>query len=360
MKEEPLSPTSPMMTTALFGHEEAERTFLKAWEEGTLHHAWMITGPRGIGKATLAWRIARFVLASTQEEQESRTNSLLGDGFAPDSLALSEGHPIFQALRAGSITDLVHLMPDVEAEKQTITVEQVRDVSTHLTYTTAAGGWRIILVDSLDDMNSNAANALLKWLEEPPARTLWLLVCHAPAAILPTLRSRCRALALHTPNAMALESAATSLGIHTASEEGQWAMRLCHGSPGRAFSLYQNKSYKEISSIIQSLQKDNNSKILDKWIAYYTAKEYPERWEHVLLFIAYWWHLALCLHTGSALPPDISAQEKAWITALTERYTPAELYAQKQQAQELMHQASSLHMDRTATLRALHHLLKTT
>jgi DNA polymerase-3 subunit delta' len=169
----------------LVGQEAAEAAFLSAWRSGRVPHAWLISGPRGVGKATFAFRVARFVLA----------------GGSGESLALAADHPTARRVAVGSHGDLMVLQPgmihpDTKRETQEIVIGHVRATVDFLTRTSAEGGWRVAIVDSAETMNRNAANALLKILEEPPAQCLLLLTSSVPGALLPTIRSRCRQLKL--------------------------------------------------------------------------------------------------------------------------------------------------------------------
>ncbi|MFN3077037.1 MAG: DNA polymerase III subunit delta' [Alphaproteobacteria bacterium] len=177
----------------LVGHEAAERRLLEEWTTGRLAHAWLIGGPRGIGKATLAYRFARFVLAGGGSSDAGLFGSSL------DTLALSPDHPVFRRVASGGHADFLSVERGWADEKRSkrrkeIVVEDVREIGAFLSLTPAEGGWRVVLIDAADEMNRNAANALLKILEEPPRRSLLLLVCHNPGSLLPTIRSRCRFL----------------------------------------------------------------------------------------------------------------------------------------------------------------------
>jgi DNA polymerase III subunit delta' len=182
----------PRETLALAGHAEAERSMLDAWSGGRLHHAWLIAGPSGIGKATLAYRFARFLLANG----DAPDNAM----FPPADLALAADHALTTRVARLSHPDLTVIRrsatKDGKSIRAEITVEDVRDGLGVLGMTAGGGGYRIVIVDAADDMNRNAANALLKQLEEPPPRTVFLLVTHQPATLLPTIRSRCRFLRL--------------------------------------------------------------------------------------------------------------------------------------------------------------------
>jgi DNA polymerase III subunit delta' len=182
-------PPLPRETTVLFGHSAAEREFLAVYRSGRVPHAWLITGEGGIGKATLAYRIGRFVLSYPDPSRAP-----------PDSLALDAAHRTVRRVAVNAHPDLLVLertQGDSGKMRTVITVDQVRRLMTFFGSTAGEGGWRICIVDSADELKyPEGCNALLKMLEEPPLRSLFLLVSHAPGRLLPTIRSRCRRLAL--------------------------------------------------------------------------------------------------------------------------------------------------------------------
>ena len=186
----------PAETRRLLGQTAAERAFLDAFSGGRLHHAWMLIGPKGVGKATLAWKIARFLLATPDAEEDG----LFGAPPPPETLDIGEDHPVTRRSRAGAEPGLFVLKrgPNDKGDRiaAEIRVDQVRKLKSFFALSSADGGRRVVIVDAADEMNVNAANALLKLLEEPPVRTVMLLVCHQPSRLLPTIRSRCRELRL--------------------------------------------------------------------------------------------------------------------------------------------------------------------
>lgn len=219
----------PRERYALFGHGDAEAEFARAWQSGRLHHAWMITGPRGVGKATLAWRAARRVLGAA---------SMLEDG----PLGSSPRDPVCKQIEAGACPDLLLLRRPWDDKRKRwraeITVEEARRAPHFFEKSSGAkGGWRVCIVDSADEMNTNAANALLKTLEEPPQRGVLFLIAHAPGRLPATIRSRCRRLDLRPP---AAEETAAWLTQNSGagSETAIAAARLAGGAPGRALALH--------------------------------------------------------------------------------------------------------------------------
>ncbi|MDQ1848250.1 DNA polymerase III subunit delta' [Gemmobacter fulvus] len=223
----------PRETAQLIGHEAAQADFLHSFNAGRLHHGWLITGPRGVGKATLAWRLARFLLATPEND---------GGMFAPPppaTLDVPADHPVTRRLAALSDPRAYLLRRGLnETEKapaQDILVKEVRKLKEFFTMAAADGGRRVAIVDSADELNTNAANALLKLLEEPPAGVTFFLISHQPFRLLPTIRSRCRELRLTAlparPMAEALAQAWAVIDTPEAMAE------LAGGSVGEAMRI---------------------------------------------------------------------------------------------------------------------------
>ncbi len=223
----------PRETAALFGHVDAEQALLASYKSGRVPHAWLIGGPPGIGKATLAYRFARFVLAypdpSAAEVQKAT------------SLAIDPEHPVARRIAAQAQGDLLVLERVInEQTGKLYTVIRVEDVRRSVSFfgsTAGEGGWRIAIVDSVDDLQREGANALLKVLEEPPARALLLLVSSAPGRVLPTIRSRCRRLLLRPLDEADVARAAAAAVGRAVDEETMNAAHAADGSVARALAL---------------------------------------------------------------------------------------------------------------------------
>jgi DNA polymerase-3 subunit delta' len=213
----------------LFGHDEAVAAFRDGVDSGRLHHAWLIAGPEGVGKALFAEKAALRLLADAA-----------GPKTGGPSLDVPDGHPIARLVEAGSHPDLMRLERLTKDNgvdlARSISVDQVRSLQRLFSSTTALSPWRAVIIDSIDDLERSAANALLKNLEEPPPSSVFLLVSHAPERLLPTIRSRCRILRLSPLDDDAMTSAleaalpgADAREIAALAEAGQ-------GSPGRALA----------------------------------------------------------------------------------------------------------------------------
>jgi len=221
----------PRETAVLFGHAEAERTLLEAYQSTRMPHAWLIGGGPGIGKATLAYRLARFVLAHPDPQA--------ADVQGATSLAVEPDYPVARRIAVQAQGDLLVLERVInEQTGKLYTVIRVDDVRRSVSFfgsTAGEGGWRIAIVDAVDELQREGANALLKVLEEPPERTLLLLISHSPGRELPTLRSRCRRLLLRplaSDDVARAVQAAT--GRDAADPEVMQAVDASDGSVGRA------------------------------------------------------------------------------------------------------------------------------
>jgi DNA polymerase-3 subunit delta' len=248
------TPRHPRRRSVLFGHEQAENRLLQAYRSGRLHHAWLIAGPRGIGKATLAYRFARFLLHTSAALPQKDAASLHVD---PD-------HPVARRTAAGSHADLFvverRFDPRTGRLKTETGVDIARMASDFFSRSAGEGGWRVCIVDTADDLNLESANALLKSLEEPPSRSIFLLVANRPGMLLRTIRSRCIDLHLEPLSEQHVAEAVSGvLGAEAPlPADITIAARLSGGSPGRALELLgsgRTRIFSEFRSLVSGLPR---------------------------------------------------------------------------------------------------------
>ncbi|MFO1154278.1 MAG: DNA polymerase III subunit delta' [Rhodospirillales bacterium] len=232
-------PPPPRANCYLSGHEEAERLLLALARADRLPHGWLISGPAGIGKATLAYRFARWLLS-----WGSLVDGLLPAGAGAggwDGLHVDPAHPVFRRIASGGHADLLTIERAFDEArgrlKSEIPVDDIRRIPAFFAGTPAEGAWRVVVVDGADQMNRNAANALLKCLEEPPPRSLLLLVADRPGVLPATVRSRCRRLPLRPLPRATVEALLGRYTPDLATEAAGRIAALNDGSIGRALAF---------------------------------------------------------------------------------------------------------------------------
>jgi DNA polymerase-3 subunit delta' len=228
----------PRAARTLIGHESAAQTLQAAHASGRLPHGWLISGPRGIGKATLAYRFARYLLS---DDQPSPAPGLFADAPDQTGLEVDMSGPVSRQIAAGSHPDLLVIErrfdPRRKRWREEIVVDDVREMGSFLALTPSMGGWRVVIVDAADEMNRNAANAILKLLEEPPSRTVMILVSHFPGRLLPTIRSRCRHMALNPLSDLQVRSLLATARPDLDAAEQAALVTLGNGSIGQAITM---------------------------------------------------------------------------------------------------------------------------
>lgn len=246
-------PPHPRDAFALEGAEAQERAFLDALERGRLHHAWLLTGPEGVGKATFAFRAARRLLGATPDPNHGLLGARMTD-------------PVVRQIAVRSHPDLMVLERFTEDGKprKVIPVDEARQLGAFFSQTPATAPYRVAIIDAADDLNVNAANAILKTLEEPPPRGVLLLVSHAPGKLLPTIRSRCRRLAFTAPD----EQVTTDFLESRTGMSHDHASRLAKmagGAPGLALRLAAAKALEaddEAHDILRNLPRLDEGALL--------------------------------------------------------------------------------------------------
>ena len=323
----------PRDTAVLIGQDAAEAAFLEAFNTGKLHHAWLLSGPQGVGKATLAWRIARFLLATPDPDD--------GGMFAPEparSLDIDLDHPIARRIASGGEAGLKSvtrsLNPDTKRLRQQIVVDDIRALNGFFQMSSADDGRRVGIIDAADDMNVNAANALLKMLEEPPARATLLLLSHQPSGLLPTIRSRCRTLRLGTLSPDQMAQALAQSGVETSADADALA-GLSGGSVGAALRLSLldgPKMYSELLGLMDSLPMMDRTRALK--LAEAAAARGAEEKRNLLfvlldLFLA---RLARTGATGAPPEPRVSPKEPSLLKRLSPTPAQGRVWADLQQS----------------------------
>jgi len=213
----------------IIGQDRAVDQFASTWATRKLHHAWLLAGSKGVGKASLAHAAARRVLAEAA-----------GPPFELPGIDTNDDHPVVKLVEAGSHPDmrsLRRLINDKGNLNRNIKVEQVRELGEFLSLSAALSPWRVVVIDAMDDLEASGANALLKMLEEPPSNTLFFLVSHAPGRLLPTIRSRCRRLDFENLDDDAMTSILEMHAAELSAPERRRIIAMSSGSAGRALAF---------------------------------------------------------------------------------------------------------------------------
>ncbi|MFL4471611.1 DNA polymerase III subunit delta' [Tateyamaria armeniaca] len=327
----------PRETPHLIGQDAAQSAFLDAFNAGRLHHAWLITGPRGVGKATLAWRIARFLLATPDPDPDDMFGAPV-----PDTLDIAPDHPIARRIEAGAEPGLksVHRTENEKTKRMRdqIVVDDIRDMASFFQLSATDGGRRVVIIDAADDMNVNAANALLKMLEEPPARTTLLLICHQPSRLLPTIRSRCRTLRLGVLDGDQMAQAMAQAGVDPGADSAALA-ELSAGSVGEALRLALLDGLKLYTDLIALMGTMPN---LDRARALALADSAGARGADAKLDLLYTLidiALSRLSRTGAGHPPSVEAANGEAATFARLAAQPATARAWAETAQTALERA---------------------
>jgi DNA polymerase-3 subunit delta' len=321
----------PRETARLIGHDTAETAFLDAFNADRLHHGWLVTGQRGVGKATLAWRMARFLLATPDDD---------GGMFAappPTTLDIAADNLVARRIAAGSEGRLFHLRRGPNATgsalSDDIRVDEVRKMKSFFTLTAADGGRRVAIVDSADDLGTAGANALLKLLEEPPDRVTLMLISHQPHRLLPTIRSRCRVLALGPLSPEDMSRALTQAGGVVEGGQAAALAELAGGSVGEAFRLSNHDGlalYERLVKLFATLPQMDRSRMI-ALADLVAGKANDARFDLVLTLIDRF--LARLAYRGAAglSLPDAAPGEAALLARLAPDLDAGRLWADQAQ-----------------------------
>ena len=304
----------PSKNTALLGHEKVEQLLLQNITAGRLPHAIILSGPQGIGKTTLAFRLARYLLSGKAEEEGG---GLFGDAPPADSLYVSAEEPITHRIAAGGHMDLLVLAPPEDDDKKktatrSIPVSEVRKVTPFLSKTAGEGGWRVVIIDGAEYMNRNGQNALLKILEEPPEKTVLVLTTAEPGKLLPTIHSRCRMVPIAALSDDHVKTLLSKALPELSEEDKDKITTISGGRIGYALSLYELGGvdiYGKVLSLFAEMTDADRHKLADEMAA--NQKQY-----HVFMEILIWFLARMAkeaLHkTSDDIGPLTKYSPKTW------------------------------------------------
>lgn len=336
--------TDPRANHRCIGHEAQERILLESWQRGVMPHSMLFCGAKGIGKATFAYRLVRFILSGGQGEASM---------FGPTDLAVDADSAVVRRIENGAHGDFMVVTPDDSTATPTIKVDAVRKIQHFLSLTPSENPWRVVLIDSVDEMNPNAANALLKILEEPPSYCIIILICHSAGNLLPTLRSRCRRFDFSAPTYPQFEKILSANAMNLDEEQSHALFALSHGSAGNAISLHHHHAfdlYRTILGLLENYPTLNHAAIGQCAQKIAGAKSHAQWevwkmvWEHVLIRLA--------LYQAGCLEPS-TYQEQQVFQVLSSQFSPQQLQTLLAKSQELHHRSETLHLDRKQAIQIL-------
>jgi DNA polymerase-3 subunit delta' len=340
---------TPRNNTELVGHERAENLLLADFNAGRLPHAIILSGAPGIGKATLAYRLARFLLAQTEQAA-----GLFGEPEKPGSLHIAPENPTARRVASGGHADLIVVEREFDEKKgklkQDISAESVRKITPFLRKTAAEGGWRVVVVDGADYLNRTSQNALLKILEEPPPKTALLLVTSQAGAFLPTIRSRCRSITLGSLSDPVVTVLLDKFAPGLDGAERAALVRLGEGSIGRALQFHADKGvalYKDLLAVVSPLPALDVVKAHDLADKYARAEKSFEAARDILTG----WCLKLARAEARNAPlTDVLPGDAAVFAKIAQAYPPRHFMTAWERMSQLFTQAETAILDRRQTL----------
>ena len=269
----------PRNNTFLLGQEKAEQALLEAWKNNSMHNSWLLCGQEGIGKATLAYRFARFLLSADENNKDKYTSLEVGENNPAYKLIAKNAHPNLKVIERDFIeTDKKKVLKAIKEgealsenelkglkKSAVIRIDDVRTINDFLSKKSADNNWRIVIIDSIDDMNASSANAVLKILEEPPAKSILLLISHNPGRLLPTIKSRCAKLLLSPLAGNVIASLLRRYRPELSEKEIAGLQEICSGSIGKALIYSDNKAlqyYDNLCKLVYAKEKFKLSDLL--------------------------------------------------------------------------------------------------
>jgi DNA polymerase-3 subunit delta' len=246
----------PRENPELFGHGHIEQTLLGLYNNGTLPHALIFAGPMGVGKSTMAFRFARFLLA--QGSGDAGQDSLFGNvPAAPTNMSVPADDSVFRRVASGGHPDLRTIERPIDEKKGTrkgvVDIDSIRTITPFLHMSASEGGWRVVIVDEADMMNRQSQNAILKILEEPPPKAMLILICNRLGAMIPTIRSRCRTFNFAPLDDLTLTTLLKRAAPQATASEIELLSLLSDGSMGHALTLQEEGGANTLNTILNFL-----------------------------------------------------------------------------------------------------------
>lgn len=352
----------PRENAELFGHEDAEQVLLNALAGGRLPHAWLFTGPKGIGKATLAFRFARHLFSHKPDASAAAGGLFAADDIpatAPESLYVSPERPVFHRVASGGHGDLMTVERKVNDKGKLSTQIRIEDVRNAIDFahmTSSEGGYKVIIVDGAELMNRASENAFLKVLEEPPAHSVIILVSHNPGRLLPTTRSRCRTLTLKPLSADTVGTLMNRYMPDVSGSDAGELSRLSEGSIGRAMSLAAGgglEIYRDVVNIFASLPNLDGTAV--QALATKLSKSGADDAYYSGIELYRWWLSRVVLASSRGVSGDASlsaAEREIAERAAATTILPIWL-ARLDQAESLIRSADPLSLDRKQVILSL-------
>ena len=330
----------PRLTRALTGHARPQGDFLKALQGGRLPHAWLLSGPKGIGKAGFAHLVARALLAAPDPASVSALSPAV-DG--PEArLIEAEAHPDLHVLKRRFNEKTGKFRGDIP-------VDDTRAMKQAFSLSAARGGWRVAIIDSIDDMNKSGVNALLKLIEEPPEKCLFLIVCHYPGRLLDTIRSRCRVLPFNALSEAELQAIVAGRLDGVDPNEAAAAAFLAEGSAGRALALAEHGGfdlYRDMVGVLETLPRPDVER-LHGLAGRFGARSEPERFRLFCFLLSGWLvRVTRSMATGQPFQPVFEGEAEL-VARLSAGQLPLEpALALWEKMQQQIRSVEALNLDR--------------
>lgn len=353
---------SPRDTPELFGHDDAEQQLLDAVAGGRLPHAWLISGPEGIGKATLAFRFARYLLANPADASVAAGGLFAAEDVPVDgtgSMHMDPDEPIFHRVSSGGHGDLMTVerqLNDSGKLSLQIRIDDVREAIDFAHMTSSEGGYKVIIVDGAELMNRSSENAFLKILEEPPADTVILMVSHNPGRLLPTTRSRCRKLSLKPLAPELVVSMLMQQLPDTSEDDAKELARLSDGSIGRALRLASGDGlsiYRDTVKILGELPSPDVKKV--QALAAKLAKAGADDAYRCGIDLFRWWlsRIVLASSRGAEADRGLNPDEKEIASRAAATAMLPIWLKRLDDAESLIRSADTLNLDRKQVVQSL-------